>query len=252
MARRSDSGQVGVETAIVMPMTIFLILGILQMSMMQQARLLTEYAAFRAVRAGSVDQANCKKMVNAAIEALLPSFGRTDTAQNLVQTYTVGDPTRMLNPMSNQSGVSGLKIVDISYLLQQTDGAPVAPYKAQDFDDPNHPLNLVAQVTYNYELRIPFADFMIHEMWTGSNYVGGTVDQLVPATNSSKNTNDTMMQSERTTKYTSDTGANKAQMLAAAKTQHRYIIPIVSSYTMRMMSNLSSGVTASASQQTCP
>ncbi len=253
MARRSNSGQVGVETAIVMPMSVFLILGILQLSMMQQARLLTEYAAFRAVRAGAIDQRNCPKMLKAAVEGLLPGLGRTDTVKDLLKTYAIPNPHTLTTPMLNQSGVPGLNIVNLDYIVQQPDGAQKAPYTAQDFDDPNHPLSLVAQLTYNYELKIPFADFMIHEMWTGGNYLGTSVDQLVPATKSTTNLSDIQMDAHRAVEYVSDptSTGTKGKMYAAAKLMHRYFVPIVSSYSMRMMSNMPTGVNAGV-QKSCP
>ena len=92
---------------------------------------------------------------------------------------------------------------------------------------------------------------MIHEMWTGGNYLSGTdVDQLVPASDSTKNLSDVQMRLHRVSEYGSDPGssATKAKMYAAASTLHRYFVPIRSSYSMRMMSNLPSGVTANGSQ----
>jgi hypothetical protein len=257
MVRRSDSGQVGVETAIVMPMTVFMILGILQLSMMQQARLLTEYAAFRAVRAGAIDQVNCGKMLNAAVQGILPSLGRTDTAEDLIATYTIPSlasprtPGGLRDPRHNISGVPGLDIVDIDWIVKQSNNAQQAPYTAQDFDDPDRSLYLVAQVTYDYELRIPFADFMIHEMWTGGNYLSGQVDQLVPTEKTTSNISDIQMQAHRMSEFSSDPNSSlRAKMVAAVVGFHRYFVPIVASYSMRMMSNLPSGVSAN-SQSSC-
>ncbi len=255
MARRRDSGQVGVETAIIMPMTVFMILGILQLSMMQQARILTEYAAFRAVRAGSLDFSNtspCKKMLQAAVQGVLPSMGRTDTTEDLLLLWTVGNIHTHLMPKLNQTGFPLLDVVDIDYMVKQSSGTQQTPYTAQDFDDPDHSLYLVAQVSYQYELRIPFADFMIHEMWTGGNYLGGHVDQLVPAQKTNKNLTDIQVELERVNDFANDpvnTG-NKAKILAAASTSHRYFVPIVASYSMRMMSNLPTSVSVNT-KQTC-
>ncbi len=49
-----ESGQALVEAALTLPLTVFLILGTLQLFLLLQARTLTEYAAFLAVRKGSV------------------------------------------------------------------------------------------------------------------------------------------------------------------------------------------------------
>lgn len=230
MKRRSDSGQVGVETALVMPMTVFMILGILQLSMMQQARLLTEYAAYRAVRSGSLNQLNCPKMTDAAVEGLLPSLGRTDSAAKLAAAWL---HTQGAIPMANRTTV-GLRIAELDYIVTAANGFAGTPYTKEDFDDPNHPLTLTAKLTYNYELRIPFANALIHEMWTGGNYFHDQMDQLVPASVNH-----------------ADTGRQAAHAADRAKYKrgNRYFVPIVASYSMRMMSNLQQN---GATQGKCP
>ncbi|HLT28663.1 MAG TPA: TadE family protein, partial [Myxococcaceae bacterium] len=47
---RRESGQAGVESALVLPITLFMILGTMQLFMMTHARVMTEYAAYRATR----------------------------------------------------------------------------------------------------------------------------------------------------------------------------------------------------------
>ncbi len=244
MARRSEAGQVGVETALVMPLTVFLILGIMQLSMMQQARLLTEFAAFRAVRAGAIDQINCQKMNAAALEAILPSFGRTDTATNLMKTYTIPSG-KLASPMLNQTGFPSLNMVDISYVVTESNGAPKSPYTAQDFDDPDHPMTLVDLVVYNYELNIPFADSMIHHIWTGTEFVSSNFDVLMPASNAHHNTVELSTMKDRLNNFNADPKERhneKTKALAAASTMSRFFIPIRASYSMRMMSNIPQGV----------
>ena len=46
--------------------------------MIQHAKLMTEYAAYQAARAGIVWNGNNERMHDAAIIALLPTMGRTD------------------------------------------------------------------------------------------------------------------------------------------------------------------------------
>jgi hypothetical protein len=82
-----ESGQVAVEAAIVMPMMVFLTLGILQLTMVQHARLMTEYAAYQAARAGIVWNGNPMRMHDAAVIALLPTFGRTDDLTQLGRSW---------------------------------------------------------------------------------------------------------------------------------------------------------------------
>ena len=64
------------ETAITMPMFIFLLLGMLQLGLLHQARVMTKYAAYRAVRVGSIHNAKHSAMIRAALGALLPFSGR--------------------------------------------------------------------------------------------------------------------------------------------------------------------------------
>lgn len=73
MARsKNQRGQAVVETAIVMPLNVFLILAIIQLGLINQARYLAKYAAYRAARVGAMNHADHTKMVAAAEAALMP------------------------------------------------------------------------------------------------------------------------------------------------------------------------------------
>ena len=87
-----DGGQSTVEAAIVMPAMVFLVLGILQLTMVQHARIMTDYAAFCAARAGIVFNADKKAMQRAAEIALLPTMGRTDTLGNVTRASSTALP----------------------------------------------------------------------------------------------------------------------------------------------------------------
>jgi Flp pilus assembly pilin Flp len=76
---RDDEGQALVEGALVLPAMTFLVIGTIQLVMIQHARVMTEYAAFQATRAGIVHNANRKMMLNGALIALLPTMGATDS-----------------------------------------------------------------------------------------------------------------------------------------------------------------------------
>jgi hypothetical protein len=89
-ARRDDSGQAVVESAIVIPLMTFLILGIVQLAMIQHARIMNEYAAFNAARAGIVWNADRFIMENAAIISLMP------TNDGLIKEHDIGNPLQML------------------------------------------------------------------------------------------------------------------------------------------------------------
>jgi hypothetical protein len=87
---RNRKGQALVESAIVIPLMTFIILGVVQLGMIQHARLMTEYAAFNAARAGIVWNADRFVMQNAAIISLLP------TMEGLVSETSAGDPAKMM------------------------------------------------------------------------------------------------------------------------------------------------------------
>src|SRR3954466_11583767 len=84
--RQGESGQAIVEAAFVLPAMIFLILCAIQLAQIQQARLLAEYAAFNAARAGIVHSGDPEVMHDAARLSLLPAPGRTDNFENLGKT----------------------------------------------------------------------------------------------------------------------------------------------------------------------
>src|SRR5437868_1991201 len=72
--RQLESGQAAVEAALTMPMVLFMVMCTLQLFLIIQARLLTQYAVFRATRAGSMNHGDCVPMMHAAVGALIPSF----------------------------------------------------------------------------------------------------------------------------------------------------------------------------------
>jgi hypothetical protein len=85
--RRAQAGQALVEAVIVMPIMVFLILGALQIMMLQHGRIMTEYAAYNAARAGVVHNANWNVMRNAALISTLPLYDRTDTLPRFLGTW---------------------------------------------------------------------------------------------------------------------------------------------------------------------
>lgn len=83
----SQRGQILVETAIVIPIVIFIVLGALQLVLIQHARIMTSYAAYAAARAGVVHDANWNVMRNAALVTSLPLYARTDGALKLLTAW---------------------------------------------------------------------------------------------------------------------------------------------------------------------
>ena len=73
-AKGSQAGQAAVEAALTLPLTVFLVLGLLQLFMLLQARILAQYAVGRAAKMGAVNHANCHAMTKASVMVLIPAI----------------------------------------------------------------------------------------------------------------------------------------------------------------------------------
>jgi hypothetical protein len=251
-----QSGQAAVETALVAPMMVFLVLGIIQLGMMHQARLMTEYAAYRAVRAGIVNHGDCSTMENAAFAAVLPTLGppasggmagRVDTlgrAMVLFKAYTSQPPGGPPNPNKFYKPAM-LEMVRVEVLnpkrsqlasLFSTYGSHLDGREI-DYDDVRDDrvieANLLSvRVTYFYNLRIPFANWLMHSFFMGREYLGelrGVQFEVQRAGGGPA------------TKYLESRGAAKGgdyPRLRLLAENGKFVIPLVSTYTMRMQSNL--------------
>jgi hypothetical protein len=188
-----QSGQVEVETAIVMPAVIFLLLGLMQLGMLHQARLITEYAAYRAVRTGVVRNANVQDMETAALAAALPILSRSaGDSEVLDRTGTPADwSSKWQRPgfgsflgiglLGNQMTDAPLKYTEVTICgpLQRDVSGKTYSAGGDDyvpFDDPTVAGNglttkLRIELKVNYRLVIPFADWVIYRMSRGRNLI---------------------------------------------------------------------------------
>lgn len=231
-----------VETALVMPLFVFLLLGLLQLGLMHQARLMTKYAAYKAARAGSLGSAGWVEMNTAALAVLMPmaSSGAAGS-ERVFSSYDLdhwaGSWDRIKD--NRQDGV-------IPYVAVMTCGPTlpmvlsipgVNPTRGVDFDDPRafgggswaeaNVTRLHVQVTFFYRLMIPFVNGILWRLALGTADEGtmqalrmsetGVVQGV--AANGSQRTID------RTT-------------LQARAAAHEYILPIRASWGMRMQSKL--------------
>ena len=230
-----------------MPLTVFAILGVIQLALMMHARYVANYAAFAAVRAASVHNGNCRTAVTGALLAVAPMVGHPNAGSGNFDFVTLwnspGSNDWTLKPRpalkSNKyPGIVGLPIVSV----QMTNwfrgmSAKTDPFWRNnmdaDFDvvDPaesgaSEPIMVTYTVTYNYEMRIPFANAVIHESWAGANYFapmgGDGINSLMGP------------------RQRMDAPSLSAQYMPyyiSARQDKRYILPIVATATMRMMSN---------------
>jgi hypothetical protein len=301
-----QSGQAAVESALVLPLMVFLGLGIIQLTMMQHAKLMTEYAAFCAARTGIVWNGNNERMHDAAIVALLPTMGRTDSIANLGKTWALAqlyDEALQKLAWPNKNSIVPAS-VNGSNLFGQVRVDTVNPswyspvqsvwklrsainWREMDFDGPdsypqvgeleskiakffNLPLPddeeevyrkatvLSIRVRYWYELRVPFANWIIFTSWWAANAgtsLGGaihapTTKRGVSMTNKKGGMSEVGLlpvrgiahQKGYNTLYSPEMVvlwglATGGIPLISDLVGRRYFIPLTATYSMRMQSN---------------
>jgi hypothetical protein len=214
--RRGEAGQAAVESAITLPLVIFLVLGSLQLFLMLQARIMTQYAAFRATRAGSVSQGNCTRMRHAAIAALLPTLARTDGPGRLGDAFKRFAGNSYDGRLDNFTG----KMI---WLIRENPAN--AGSQEVDFDQGGGPVRLEMRLVYWYPMRIPFANWVMTKMFRARFGIEdyNAANPLIPVEkNAGWTEGPEDMEGQIRTEY-------------ANRSQTQYVFPIVSSYSMRMM-----------------
>ena len=235
---RGDQGQRGqaaVETALVMPMHVFLLLGILQINLAYHAKLATEYAAFKAARSASVYRASCSRMIDAATLALgptLPSAGGSGPRGRLTAAMTAA-----LDRRNEVPGV-GTPMVIVQFYID-------APRADGRFDDPLGPgeaaMTIHVRVGYFFEYRVPFANWLITRYWLAMHLFARTFDSVSPTMSS-------------TAAGQPLPAGFDAELLEIAKLNLRrdhYATPVVATWSMRMMSDPLAGKLGRNPYRTC-
>lgn len=254
-SRAAESGQVAVEAALVMPLFVFLILGILQLGLISQARVMAKYAAYRAARVGAMNHADPKAIEEAAIFHLLPVL--VDTSDLIQPTSNSGE---VLSKFARHKGFDNklpgnaqvVKAVICSPLKGDLDGGGSKPMPdgasgqqarggqgtnaEVDFDDPANQsfpaayvkdagavrrfkrLRLAVQVQLLYRMPIPFANWVIV-----NSYLGVNLPSVL------------MMPGKGVTERAKTGQVNDVIKAAQGRA---YVVPINVSYSMRMQSNL--------------
>ncbi|WNG32793.1 pilus assembly protein [Archangium violaceum] len=194
-----ESGQAAVEAALTLPLVIFLVLGTLQLFMMLQGRIIAEYAAFEAVRAGSRNHGNCVPMVHAALAGLLPSVtpylgnGGGNPAEKLAEAWAARIGSNPAQPDPKYVPKRGFDVRHdgpIFWLVRESPRGAALAFDGQEdpeFDlpkgDGSEAMRLEVRLIYWYRLRIPFADWVISRMTLAhmglKNY--DAVNPLMPA-----------------------------------------------------------------------
>jgi hypothetical protein len=285
-----------IESAIVIPLMTFLILGVLQLAMIQHARIMTEYAAFNAARAGIVWNADPWIMENAAIVSLLPTY------ENLGKDAGMHDPMAMIKRIVMRAllyqvnrqlpaavdlirngtdqviqqlpdaiqgtagsmrdsllgageswadnalrglitgalGNNDLRMIQVNILNPKLGDLPLRNTE-QDFDDVLAGESFVKKtrlsisVRYLYMMRIPFANWIMHQSWRA--YRAGT--KLYGAVyNAHGNSADDSMFSKGGHGLNIGPGPRQLdRALGELAKKGIYLLPLRAQYTMRMQSN---------------
>lgn len=255
-----------VETAIIMPVFVFLILGLLQLGLMHHARVMAKYAAYKAVRAGSLNRGEREVMEKAALAVLVPVLGRNTPSGAPSKTDSAGAYNSGWNILKNnqQDNVDFVDVVvcnpqrsqvtstsnfdDPRDALGQGRGGTTPP----DPDDPGgggggglpglpgfgggatappqdfgwqqfNATKLQIQLTVFYRMYIPFANWMVFRLAVGEEtgspkkmrWLGWKKDPNDPKSETIK------------------------RRLLSMADSRKYVMPIRTSYAMRMQSNFS-------------
>jgi len=229
--RGRERGQAMVETALTLPMLVFAMLGIVQLTAAYHARILAEYAAFKAARAGSVYRAECDFMRKAAAVALVPSIMEPSDA--------IRGESPKLRTGSNYQQIF-MKTASYAEANKSPKGWPIvwAEYALEnenmDFDkqlEPgDEPMRLRVRIAYFYEMRIPFANWVMTRFWVAGQ-VGGNWGQ----TDGSDST--IMVQKANTVPAKKTVDDQLIDQVRGAMAMGEYLTPIVATWSMRMVSD---------------
>lgn len=238
-----QSGQAMVETALVVPLMVFFILGILQLTLMHQARLMLEFAAFSAARSGTVWNMDRDKMKSAAQYALIPTFKPVKDVYEAVAAWKLPSIDSAL------AGALGMPLISVEVMRPRK--SDFGGNLEIEFDDTGSSAKRLAtqmtiRVRYLYELRIPFANMLIYESWWAAN-AGTSVRGSNAAYGFMSDSKRILAKLKKPdfSKSCPYTGLNSRDMykihaisaglgLVGVK---RYLLPMVTTYTIRMQSN---------------
>lgn len=161
-----------VESALTLPLVVFLLLGALQLFLMMQGRVMAEYAAFRATRVGSTNHGQCGRMLHAALLTVLPTIesfmvpGPGTPGQKLAAAFR-RRASNQYNDVYSDGGRANAYGGAILWLGRARPLlAEIPPEQDRDFDQPeaSAPLTLETRLVFWFPLRVPFANWVMSTM----------------------------------------------------------------------------------------
>lgn len=159
---KREGGQAAVEAALTLPMTLFMVLGALQLFLLLQGRILAQYAVGRATRMGSLHHAKCLPMVQSAIAVLLPAIDPSfAVAGRPGRAYAREVKARSTNNQY-QPGKDGGRTGPVVWIDRVRPlAATIDPATEEDeWNLPEGPdRTLEVRMTFWFPLKIPFANW---------------------------------------------------------------------------------------------
>lgn len=168
---KRESGQAAVETALTLPITLFLFFGTLQLILMMQGRIIAQYAVSRATRAASLNHGDCAAMKDVSLAVLLPALQPfmkpgVDKVDAFIGTYTgkngVDWRKNRYDYASSSGGPRGVVWID----RISPDAADVTDELEETFDikapaTGARPMRLETRMVFWFPLKIPFANWVL-------------------------------------------------------------------------------------------
>jgi hypothetical protein len=227
-----------IETAIVMPLFVFMVLGSFQLGLMHQARLMTKYAAYKATRAGTLHSASSSMMEAAALAALLPIVARTVSGgETFIKTTDAGGAKTAFqqfwdgSKVKNHEGTS-LPVLTITICNPTSSTAETGDWDFPSGDVSNWETNdktkLTVQVLFNYRLVIPFANMVLWRITRGEENA-----EMLRVTRLGAQTLPGNIKARGNVAATT----KLAGAYTSAADNNIYVIPIRANWNMRMQSN---------------
>jgi hypothetical protein len=227
---RAQSGQAAIETAIVMPLFLFIILGLLQLGLLHQGRVMAKYAAYKAARVGSIHNAKLDSMRRAALAVVLPLSGRRNTdsffnasASEYGQSWT---RAKQLNQNAGNDRIIEVTICDPTGNVSGDFDDPAGQMGAQGDWQGFNKGRLSVQVTFFHQMVIPFVNAVIWHVVNGSEQA-----ELMRTLRLGDQRNPNYY------KFGSSGGTRTISSLRGLAAQRVYVMPIRASWSMRMQSN---------------
>jgi hypothetical protein len=154
---KDEKAAAAAETALTILIFLMLVLGIIQMALMFNAKLMLNYAAYNAARAGIVHNGDLSEMRKAVAVSLAPLFTNKGGTSSLVIGYVKALAATSI-------GLGGLRLINVEIVSPganrfRSDYSghffPIYDTKFTNANDLRENL-LVVRVTWWYKLEIPF------------------------------------------------------------------------------------------------